>query len=515
MTFDLFGYNGVLGLDQSVVNKLLDSFVYETHLIESAGQVTNGDFFAVSAQIDGGSIHVYLEIARPFLHVSTADGTNTVTLHLPFTDIGVFVTRAGMTQRISVPAKFALVLFGVSIQKNSQGLTIDVSKVTGNDLAFALVQVHSGPTDVGGSQVNTDQTILIPDGTLEQFLKDPNSPTGAPVIIASELRSKLADFVRGGALGVSAIPVSPAAQSSELAQWDLMLFGNANDRDVNDAPDAAGADILLFQDAQHGEGERTEAGFILPPALALPEYGWSVNLSAQVLSDAIREALDKSPYWVQGGTINTPTQPYGYMVVLAAQQSAYALPSGSGKVIVHASQNHQVNVEFQSGSFPPHSRAHLDNLTSGARANFEADGSGAAKTSIQADPGERLALTVDAVSLPGDSATVIWRPRIEFAEGELRVATHYYRYIEHWCDAEGDAWLRTALAADRSKPFAVSATVLDADASAPWWAYLVTWVGTGLLGQGVFAPVLLALVPSVTHSVARSLIGDKAAAQRR
>src|SRR5947209_14864396 len=99
MAFDLFGYNGVFELDQKVVNEILATFLYEQHLVPRGGKVTDGDFITITSPITGGDFHLYLELARPFLHIQTRDGSNLVTLHVPFADIGIFVTRAGQTQR--------------------------------------------------------------------------------------------------------------------------------------------------------------------------------------------------------------------------------------------------------------------------------------------------------------------------------------------------------------------------------------------------------------------------------
>jgi hypothetical protein len=507
MTFDLFGYNGAIELDQAVVNKLLASFVYDRHLVEQDGHISNGDFFTVAAPIDGGELRVYLELARPFLHVSSADGSNLVTLHLPFSNIGVFVTIAGVPQRMNaLTTLLALVLFGVAIQKTDQGLTLDFATLTGNSVGLMPIGVTPGPTDVGGSQVNPDLTVLIDDHTLENPLKpDAMSP---PVITAKDLRAKLADFLKGGALGTTAVPIGAGGTSSALERWDLMLFGNANDRDVSDQPDPAGADLLLFQDQQHGVGERTQAGFILPAAPEAPGYGWTANLAASVLLDNIRAAMDSAPYWVQRGTVNTAANPLGYMVVPGMEKTKYALPSGTGKVTVHAAQNGDVTVDLAPGALAPHSRAHISNLSREARSDLSADVNGAASVSIRAEAGERLAITVDAVSLPNDTATVMWRPQISFHEGEIDASFHYYHYIDHWCDLEGDASVRLALVADRNQPFAVSVKVIDANASVPWWVYAVTWLGAGLIGQSVFAPILLALIPTIVHSLAKSLIGN-------
>lgn len=97
-----------------------------------------------------------------------------------------------------------------------------------------------------------------------------------------------------------------------------------------------------------------------------------------------------------------------------------------------------------------HARAHVSNLSRNTQATLEVSQAGDATVSIRAEAGERLAITVDAVSLPNDSSTVIWRPAIAFSEGELVVTFHYYHYIEHWCDAEGDATIRLELYADRT-----------------------------------------------------------------
>lgn len=49
--------------------------------------------------------------------------------------------------------------------------------------------------------------------------------------------------------------------------------------------------------------------------------------------------------------------------------------------------------------------------------------------------------------------------------------------------------------------------MLDANGTAPWWTYLVAWIGPGLIGLEVFAPILIGLVPTIMHAIAGSLIG--------
>src|SRR5260370_19218217 len=147
-------------------------------------------------------------------------------------------------------------------------------------------------------------------------------------------------------------------------------------------------------------------------------------------------------------------------------------------------------------SLSPHARAHVTNRQRHVQANFTANSKGAANVTIRADPGESLAITVDAISVPGNSSVVIWRPQFSFQEGQITLGFHYYVYIKDWCDAEGDATVRLALFADVAKPFSIGVKVLDANGSAPLWAVVVPWLVHGLVGRGVFAPLLPALLPA-------------------
>jgi hypothetical protein len=509
MPIDLFGYNGVFEFDQNVVSKLLATYLYERYLVALGGQVLDGDFISAKVPIKDGEIHLYLELARPFLHIQTADGTNLVTLHVPFSQVGVFLLQNGLLTRYQLPflpgQLLALVLFDVPIQKTDSGLSIDLSGLTGENVGIQIIGIKPGPTGVGAAMITESSAAFLDDAMIENMLKDKD---GNKVVSAKDLRNQLADFLKTGVIGPTSVPISPGGTESALRSWDLLLFGNANDRDSTDQPGDAGADLLLFQDGNTGRGVRTDAGQTLPPALETPPYTWTVSLRASVLLEDIGRALDDGQhYYVQGDVVNTQDTPLGYLVVPPTGSHGYALPTGAGKITVAAPQNGQAQVTIAGGGLTPHSRARLRNLDRSIESGFTADGSGGAPLSIGADPGERLALAIDAISLPSDSSTVVWRPQITFGDGEITASFHYYHYIEHWCDAEGDASVRVALYADRTKPFSIGVRVIDANASAPWWAYVVAWLGPGLIGQDVFAPILVGLVPTIMHALAQSFIG--------
>lgn len=116
---------------------------------------------------------------------------------------------------------------------------------------------------------------------------------------------------------------------------------------------------------------------------------------------------------------------------------------------------------------------------------------------------------MNAISVPGDSSTVIWRPQISLQDGEIDARVHYYHYMKNWCDAEGDALVRLTLRADRTQTLAFDTEVIDANATAPWWSWALAWFGPALIGQEALAPLLILFVPLVSHSLAHSLIGDK------
>jgi hypothetical protein len=196
------------------------------------------------------------------------------------------------------------------------------------------------------------------------------------------------------------------------------------------------------------------------------------------------------------------------MEVPAVGTHTYALPTGAGTVSVAAPANGKAQVAIVAGGLPPNSRARLRN-DRGAEEAFTADGSGAATISIRADAGERLAITVDAISIPSDSSIVVWRPHIQFREDELAISFHYYKYLPNWCDAEGDGRIAVALYADATKPFHIGARVTDVNASLPWWVYATSWLGVELLGQGVLAPLVVSLIPTIAHALATSLLGGQ------
>ncbi len=515
MAIDLFGYNGVFELDQSVVNELLATYLYEQYLIPVNGQVTDGDFIKVVAPIkNGGEIHLYLELARPFLHIQTSDGTNLVTLRIPFSKIGVFLQATdGTLTRRPVEQLIELVLFDVPVLKTDLGLSVDFSQLSGDKVGLGPAVVTSGPTGVGGVEDReTEPPLLANDATIENLLTDEN---GQSLVVAKDLRQQIADRLKQGALGPTTVPVSPGGTEAALQSWDLMLFGNANDRNIADQPGDAGADILLFQEGNTGLGVRTDAGQTLPPSAENPQYSWALSLRASVLLDDINEVLDQSVYYVQSSTVkNTPDNPLGYLVVPAAGSNAFALPK-AGKITVQAPQAMQAQVTIAGGSLTPNGRARLRNLDLNVEVGFAADGNGAATLSIRADKDQRLALTIDAISLDAKPSLLIWRPTISFQNGAITASFHYYFYTGSPCDLEGDASVRLALYADRTQRFSIGVQVIDADASAPWWIYVTAWLGPKWFSHEVLAPFLVALVPTIAHSLANTLIGGNIDALKR
>lgn len=287
MVLNLFGYNGVFELDQKIVNELLATFLYEQHLVQLEGKVTDGDFISLTSPVRGGDLHLYLELARPYFDIQTRDGSNLVTLHLPFADIGIFIRQGGQTRRITTDSRLALALFDVSIQKVASGLTFDFSQLTGASVGIQKVDIRRGPTGIGG--IEEHPLPLLADRDIENALSAANN--GTQVVTAqevSDLRNKVADFLRNGGLGLTSVPIGVAGLESALVAWDLLLFGNATDRDFGSDPGDGGADLLLFQDPQHGRGIRTQAGETIPPAPENPQYGWSLGLSSMVLQDDIK-----------------------------------------------------------------------------------------------------------------------------------------------------------------------------------------------------------------------------------
>lgn len=508
MTFDLFGYRGVFEFDQKAVNKLLSTYLYERHLVSLNGTLTDGDFFSVMAPIqtpDGSSasVQVYLELGRPFLHIQTDDGSNLVTLHIPFSALGAFVTVGNAPPvRRSVPP-LALVVFDCAVVKTASGLSVDFSKVTPQSIGIESINIQAGPTGVGGQQVGFG--IPLDDNIITNELKDKD---GNITITGGDLRKELADFVQKGTIGPTSVPLSLGGAKSALATFDLLLFGNTNDRDILDMPADAGADLLLYDaDGTSGQGVSTDATQILPVARENPPYTWTLSIAESVLQGDIKRALDAGSYWVQDSdAVNSTSNPRGFVVVPPAGSRKGTLPGGGG-ITVNSPQGGQCQVSIAVGGLTPNGRAHVSNLNRHIDAGFEADENGAASFSIRADAGERLAVTIEAVSLPNHSDIIIWRPTLSFHDGNIEAAFHYHYNIPNWCDLYGDATVAFELVADRTKPFMVSVQVVDANASVPWWVYVVTWLGAGVLGQDIFAPILIALIPTIIHSVAGGLIG--------
>lgn len=494
MAIDLFGYNGVFGLTEAMVNKLLATYLYERYLVELDGKVTDGDFIGpLSISAQGVEVRLYFLTGKPSLTIQTHDGSNQVLVDVPFIAIAVYAIANGIPIKFDLGKLFALQVSGLPVSKTDTGLSIDFSTVTADAIHIAIITVQAGPTGVGG--VETSE-IVVTDQVLDTQLQANNVP-----VTAKQIRTELASFLQSGAIGPTSVPVSPGGSESALQNWDLMLFDSGGD---------GGADMLLYAADGSGSGERTEAGDAIPPSPTLPPFGYVASVRASVLLADIDRTLDQGEFFVQGGTLNGPNNPLGYMVVPEMGTHAYALPAGPGKVTVPAPAGGNVQVILAAGSLATNSRARLRNLDRGADVSFVANGSGGASPTIRADAGERLAFTVDAVSgVPSDSSVVLWRPRIQFQEGSLAISFHWYKYIPNWCDAEGDATVTVALAADIAKPFHVDVKIVDVNGSLPWWVYAVTWLGLGIIGQDVFAPLVLALIPTIAHAVANDLLAGK------
>jgi hypothetical protein len=193
------------------------------------------------------------------------------------------------------------------------------------------------------------------------------------------------------------------------------------------------------------------------------------------------------------------------MVVPSSGQRTYSVPLKANGVTLHAPSGSKVEINLAASALTPHSRAFLEVLGAGRKESFTAEDDGSATVQIAAKAGDRLALTIDAISLAGDSSVVIWRPQFKFVDRGLRLDFRFYKYIDNWCDADGDGHITLEISADTTQAFKIGARVTESDFDAPWWAYVIAWVG----GEFLLGVIGFVVAEILVETVVKDAIRDK------
>lgn len=289
--------------------------------------------------------------------------------------------------------------------------------------------------------------------------------------------------------------------------WDCRLVSAK-------APPATydGVDILLYESSSVGQGVHTDATNTIPQG-PTPPYSFALSLGEASLLTYCEEVLDGCGYYTQSGTVNTAANPYGYMVVSSTGKTVnYTLPARPGgkatTVTLGAPANGQVTLTIPGGGLSAHSRAQLKNLDTGDVVSFEADGGGAATVLVPGAAGHRLAVAVEAVSST-DPATLVWRPKITLDNGHIQFAFHYYHYVEHWCNAEGDGWVNVGLKVDRTEAFRIQPYVIGTGIDLPWWAHVLGFLADLVTGGLANVVVMSILVETLGPQIVTNLVGSK------
>jgi hypothetical protein len=468
-----FGFNGVFELNDELVNRLLAARLYEKNLVSIGGQVSDADFLPpIDINLGGGTtIRVYLLTGRPEVTFRGRDGTNTVSLFIPMFGIGVFERTNTSVQRRNLnlmDARLGLVIDNVRVAQTAGNIDVDLTGVTAADIRIRGFIFEEPSTHVGG--------IAVLGQDLSDNDVDSRLSAAGVAVKALDLRTQIAARISAGALGQTTFPFQPSGLDPELSSWDLFTF-------EENPPASAGAMLELYGPGAMGQGFRIDAVDIIPAAPTTPRYRWAAGIQANVLEAIFDRYLDRSMFPKQGGTLNTPQNPTGYMVVPPSDKRTYSLPDHIESITVSAPSNASVEVRINRG-LTPHGRARLDSLNSNKSVSIWADDTGSATATIAAASGHRLALTVEAISLSGDTSVVVWRPRFTFQDGALRLDFHFYKYLDHSCmDAEGDGSIVVELQADRAARFKLAMRVRESDFEIPLWVWAAGFFGGFILGS--------------------------------
>ena len=465
MSFDSFGYNGAIELSQELVHRIVASELYERNLVVENGTLANEDMVPVPVDLGGGiSITAYLLLGRPEVELTDHDGNNGLDLTIPMFGVGLFQRESGRSpvQQIDTGLVGGGFTIGVKVHDirvagAGGSLSLDLTRVTDKSIEIVDFLFAEKPTHVGG--------IATLAGTLADKDLDALLAGAGVTLTAANLRGAIAAAVTSGKIPVKPFPINPANDHPELGQWDLMAF---------DGP-GAGAVIELYDAAGQQQGVRTDGHDVIPNGPP-PRYGWAGELRADIVIGLFDAALDKADYFKQVSGLNTSTNALGFMVVPSNDKRTYSLPGHVDCVTVNAPDKGNVNIEVIAG-LGGLSRGRIRLLGPDTDTSFRADDKGSFTTSVKASAGDRLAMIVDAVPLPGHPDALLWRPKLSLQDGNVRFDFHYWKDWLCDLDFEGDGMIVAELRADRTAPFKLSAKVMDSDLEMPLWLWAVGFFG--------------------------------------
>jgi hypothetical protein len=511
MSFNTFGYNGVFELCKPVIDRLLAQ-VYERNLVKEKGVVRNDEFVQVNLpEKQGVKLTLYLKLGRPSASFDpAATQENRVDLELPV-ELALFsgTLTAGLWKwkKLSLFALVAdlshliLRLEALAFKKGSRpdGTSVlqpELDTITGQQIKI----YHPSP------KTELDNKLL--DTVLQAV--------GAP-LTAAGLKDEIVKQLKSGALKNADIEIpSAGATMQPLQSWDFRLLSKKRPGASYDS-----FDLLLYGPGNLGQGVYAQAMHTIPTG-ASPSYSFALSMRGDVFLQYLNAMLDQKGYYKQGGTLNTPANPYGYMVVSPSSDAKYKLPhpyqGGAGKqVTLSAPKGGQVTLTIPAGGLSANCRATLRNEDTGGTVDFEAGGNGEATISISAAAGARLSVTVRGVSAQSDSDAIIFRPKLSLHDGKLRLDFDYYYIIDNWCDASGDGYAEIAISADPEQAFSFKVQTLASSVSVPWWAdvlaflagLLVGWITAGPVGGVLGGFIGLILMEAIGPSVLGGIVGEK------
>jgi hypothetical protein len=493
MSFDSFGYNGVLQASESFAGKLLATAAYESNLV--VGDINTSDFHMIPLT-GQPNLHMYLLTGKPTVQFTSNDGTNEVQLFIPLFGLGFYDVDAATPQKLDLglgAQGLGLQVSQVKLLGVNDNFSIDFSAIVGDSIAVVTFAFVPKTTHVGGT---ANGLLVISDATLTTSLTNAGlQMTGA------QLRAIVATNLQKNIFGPTTIHIDAGADLSQLKNWDLFTF----DLGYEGSPEG-GADLLLFAaDGTGNGGDRADASNTIPLSDSMPDFHWAVSLRDDLLLQAFDAALSADSFFDQNENVpNTADKPQGFMVVPPAGTRTFSIPipfsipKQNGVLTLSASAGGNVTLTAPANTLSPNGRAHLSVVGAGAQNSFTVNGDGSTSQSIAASTGDRITLTMDAISTPGDSSVVVWRPKIRWIEGGVHFDFHYFKSINKWCDAEGDGSVDLQLSADRTFPFKVGITVASQDISLPWWAYVTAWFGGdiafGLIGSVLTESLLITVI---------------------
>ena len=497
-------------LRKPVVDRLLAQ-VYERNLVKENDVVRNDEFVTVNLpEQQGTKLTLYLRIGCPLASFDpSATQENRVDLEVPV-ELSLFsgtqVAGVWKWKKLSLFAFVAdlshliLRLDGLAFKK---GTRADGTSVLQPDLATVV-----------GEQIRIfypSPRTELDDNLLDSVLQAVSVP-----LTAAGLKDEIAKQLNGVLKNVDVEIPSAGASMQALQSWDCRLLSQKRAGMSYDS-----FDLLLYGPGDLGRGVYGQATHTIPTG-ASPPYSFALSMRGDVFLQYLNAMLDQKGYYKQGGTLNTPANPYGYMVVPPSADATYTLPhpyqgDAGKKVTLSAPKGGEVTLTIPTGGLSANCRATLHNEGSGAAEDFEAGGGGEATISIKAAAGMRLSITVRGVSAQTDSDAIIFRPTVSLHDGKLRLDFDYYYIIDNWCDASGDGCAEIAISPDPDQAFNFKVKTLSTSVSVPWWAdvlaflagLLVGWVVGGPVGGVLGGFIALILMEAIGPSILGGIVGEK------